>query len=313
MNHVRNILAAGMLAAASAAAAQTPLTALEIEARSYETAVSWQQRDWRPAGLVEYVHTPGYVMLDLRAVFQGPWTDNLSRLSVPARDIRVLLPDGTEVEPMGQMRYRGQMTLQSRSLSGNRPRDFPNDAGNIHWNSVFRVPLGTPSIVLRIGGDAAFSAEIPVPPPQREEDAASFAQFEPRQVRRFRTVSLQDGRGTAQVQSSISALPGHVLASVDIEITGLASNTFDARERFMWHTNNFRLVDEEGQTMWMVGERFMQRLLDSQFNGVDVGRSATRTVIWMVPETLERALLLFGETIVAEVDLSRAVISDRDR
>ena len=313
MYHVRNMLAAGLVAAASATSAQTPLTALEIEARSYETTVSWQQRDWRPAGVAEYVHIPGHLILDLRLVFAGPWTDSLSRISVQARDIRVVLPDGTEIEPMGQMRLAGQMTLQARSLSGSRPRDFPNDPGNIHWNSVFRIPLGVETVTLRIGGDAPFTTEITVPPTQREEDASSFARFEPRQIRRFRTISLEDGRGTAQALSTISALPGHTLVSVDLSVTGLGPNTLDGRDRFVWHTHNFRLIDAEGRTMPLIGERFMQRLLDSQFNGVDIGRSSTRTVIWMVPEDLAEARLTFGETIVAEINLASAPITDRDR
>ena len=54
----------------------------------------------------------------------------------------------------------------------------------------------------------------------------------------------------------------------------------------------------------------MRRVLDSQFNSVNIGDTARRTMIWVVPEDLTEARLLFGETEVARVALGSAGVSD---
>ncbi|MCB1407385.1 MAG: hypothetical protein KDK01_14310 [Rhodobacteraceae bacterium] len=300
------------LVVALPAAAQIDLTALSTETRAYETATSWQERPYRPAGVVEYVSMPGSVILDVRMVFDGPWSDEVQRVSVSSRDIRLVLPDGTELGAVGGHPNWGQMTLQSRSLSGSRPRDFPTDDRDLYWNGIFIVPKGTTTATLRLGGDVRFEGAVTVPGPTREEDAASFATFRPTGVRRFRIAELQDGRGTEAVSSTIPAPQGMVIAEVEIDVSGVMSNQVDGDDRFTWNTHNFRLVDDAGVTMGLVGERFMNRVLDSQYNGVNVGSSTERTVLWVVPEDLTEARLLFGETEVARVPLGTAAITDTD-
>jgi hypothetical protein len=301
------------LATAVPAAAQIELTSLSIQARSYEAATSWQERAYRPAGLVETVRIPGHTLVDVRAVFDGPWSDEVQRLSVSARSFSLVLPDGTELAPIGGHPNWGQMTLQTRSLSGSRPRNFPDEDSDLHWNGIFRVPKGVTSATLRIeDDDATFEGAVQIPPPGPEDDAAAFASFEIAGVRRFRMVQLEDGRGDAMANSTITAPAGMVLAEVEIEVTGVASNQTDGRDRFTWHTHNFRLTDPSGATLGMVGERFMRRLLDSQFNGTNVGDSTERTVIWVVPEGLTEARLLFGETEVATVVLGATAVGETD-
>lgn len=300
--------AAGFFASALPALSQIALTALSLEARAYDTAVSWQERAYRPAGLVEYVHVPGHVVLDVRAVFDGPWSDEVQRVSVNTRDIRLVLPDGRELAPLGGQPNWGQITLQARSLSVQRPRNFPTEDRDLHWNGIFRVPGDVTQATLRLGGEVAFAGALTVPAPAREEDAASFARFEPVQIRRFRHLGLEDGRGETLMTSTIFAPPGSALAAVEVAVSGEATNQVDGTERFTWHTHNFRLVDATGATLGLIGEEFMRRVLDSQFNGVNVGETARRTMIWVVPEELTEARLLFGETEVARVDLASAGI-----
>ena len=135
------------------------------------------------------------------------------------------------------------------------------------------------------------------------DDAPPLPASSIRSVDRYRVAELEDGSGDDAVLSSITAPPGMVLADLEIEVTGTGSNQADGDARFNWSTSNFRLVDAEGHTMGMVGEQFMRRILDSQFNGVNIGDSTDRNVIWLVPEALTQATLMFGETAVAEVDL----------
>lgn len=289
-----------------AALAQVDLTAISLTARAYDSVISWQERQSRPAGLVEIVHVPGHVMLDVRAVFDGPWSDTVERVQVNTADIRLILPDGSELVPLGGYPYWGQMTLQARTMTGRRPRDFPASDADLYWNGMFRVPKGTVSATLRVAGETRFSGTVDIPAPGIEEVAASFAEFRVTGVRRFGVAQLEDGREATLMTSTITAPPGHLLAEVQVEVTALASNNVDGSDRFNWHTHNFRLVDAQGATMGLIGERFMRRILDSQFNGTDTGRSATRTMVWVVPEGLTEARLLFGETEVAQVPLGTA-------
>ncbi|WP_127105446.1 hypothetical protein [Pararhodobacter zhoushanensis] len=293
--------------------AQVTLTPLSVTARSYESASNWQERPYRPAGLVETVRIPGHVLVDVRAVFDGPWSDSIERVQANTRDILLVLPDGTELEAQGSYATWGQLSLQSRTMSARRPRNFPDEDQDVYWNGMFRVPKGVNTATLRIGGDdVRFEGQVSIPGPVMEEDAAAFASFRPTAVRRFRTVALEDGRGDEMMSSTITAPAGMVLAEVEIEVTGVTSNQVDDGERFTWNTHNFRLVDASGATMGMIGERFMRRILDSQFNGTDIGDSAERTVIWVVPEGLTEARLLFGETEVARVALGSAAITETD-
>jgi|GEM_PF-1785494 len=309
----RTIALALPLATTMPATAQVDLTALSTETRAYDTVTNWQERPYRPAGVVQYVQMPGSLFLDVRMTFDGPWSDDIARISASSREIHLILADGTELRAVGGYPAWGQLTLQSRSLSGSRPRNFPEEDRDLYWNGLFVVPKGTATATLRIGGDdVRYEGPVTVPSPTFEQDAASFARFSPVGVRRFRVAELQDGRGDNAVDSTISAPTGMVLAEIEIEVEGVASNQNDGDDRFTWHTHNFRLVDEAGHTMGLVGERFMNRILDSQFSGTDVGGASERTVLWVVPETMTEARLLFGETEVARVALGTAAITETD-
>lgn len=293
------------------AAAQIPLTALSLTARSYDHVDSWEERGFRPARVVEVIQIPGELLVEIRAVFDGPWSDEVDQLRVNAGDIALVLPDGTELEAIGGYPYWGQFSTASRGISARRPRNFPDEDAEAHWNSVFRVPKGVASATLRITGDGArFEQSLSIPGPTAADDPASFARFAISGVRRYRRADLEEGNGANTAYSSITAPPGMVLAEVEIEVTGLAPNTVDGAERFNWRTSDFRLIDAQGNSLGLVGEGFMRRLLDWQFNGVNIGDNAERKVVWLVPEGLGEARLLFGETEVATVPLGAAPIAD---
>lgn len=311
--HLSGAFALGALLCATAlpATAQVPLTALSLTARAYDRVDSWQERDWRPAGLVEVVQVEGHVLVDVRLVADGPWSDTVERVQASPRDIKLVLPDGTELEPEGGYQYWGQLDMNGRSLSGRRPRNFPTDDADVHWNGLYVVPAGVSTATLRIAtADVTFEGQVTIPKTSTPEAAADFASFRVTDVERYRRADLADGTGADAVTSTLTATPGMVLADLQIEVTGRASNQTDGGDRFNWSTHNFRLVDAEGHTLPLVGEQFMRRILDWQFNGVNIGDEAERNVIFLVPEGLTQARLLFGETPVAEVDLARAPITE---
>lgn len=313
---MKTLILSGALAltlTALPALAQIDVAALSLSARAYDHATNWQERSFRPAHLTEVLRIPGQVLVDVRVVLDGPWSDSVERAQANARDIHLVLPDGTELSPRGGYQYWGQLSLTTRSISARRPRNFPTEDQDIYWNGLFVVPEGVTEAVLTIGGDdIRFSGAVTIPKISAEDDASAFARFSASGVRRFRLAELQDGRGDEALTSTIAAPPGMVLAEVEIAVTGAESNNADGDARFNWSTSDFRLTDPAGGNLALVGERFLHRILDSQFNGVDVGGTAERTVVWLVPEGLTEARLLFGETEVAVVDLGGAAVTETD-
>lgn len=313
-SRLRNlVMACAITASATVAAAQTDLTAISTTTYAYNSLPNWTERSFRPAGVVDTIQVDGHQLVNVRLVLDGPWSDEIDRVQIRTRDIRLILPDGTELEARGGFQYWGQFTRMSPSVSGRRPRNFPDEDQDIHWNGVFIVPNGVTSATLRMGGeDFRFEGPVTISKITTVEDPASFADFRVTSMRRFRSAELEDGSGSEALTSTLSAPAGYVLAELEVEVVATAGNQADGDARFNWHTNTFRLVDGQGASMGLVGERFIRRVLDTQFNGVNAGDSAERTMLFLVPETQTNFQLLFGETPVTTVDLSNAAITDTD-
>jgi len=301
-------IAALTLSFATPLAAQSTsgLTLSSLKTYAYDSVVSWQERDFRPAGLEEVIATEGMVLLDVRAVFDVPWTEDLTRLSISSSDILLVLPDGTEVQSFGSYEYWGMFHTNASSASASRPRDWPDEDQDLYYHSVFLVPVGTTGALLRLpadDGEPGWEGPVEVPAVSAEQDAAMFAEFTVLDVVRTRTLALADGRDSRAFTSPMTAPEGHVFADLDIEVLAFAANEFDGDGRFYWHTYDFRLTGPDGETYPLIGERFIDKLLDSQFNGVAVGDTADRRAIWLVPEGAAQATLMFGTSPVAEVSL----------
>jgi len=307
MRHLGYAAVAALCAFAAPGLAQTGLTVTSLKTFAYDSMVSWDLNDWRAVGVVDTVAVEGMVFLDIRAVFDVPWTEELTQLSVSSGDILLRLADGTEIQSFGSYRYWGMMHLSSPSISMSRPRDFPEQDEDLYWHALFMVPEGTATATLVIPGEPGFEDEVPIPATGPEQDAAGFAEFAVVDVDRFRQLALGEGRDSRRITNTVTAPAGYVMADLEVAISGMVANDFAPDGGFKWFTHNYRLASPEGVTMSPVGERFMDKLLGWQFNSVNVGDTAERRMVWLVPENLSNAVLYFGETPVADVDLSGAV------
>ena len=287
------------------ALAQTGLEPLSIETRAYDSVLVWNEREVRPMGLTETARRDGHVFLDVEATFDIPWSDDLSRISIQGRDVRLTLPDGTEIGMVGGYDYLGMMELGTPGLSVSRPSSWPDEDRDGTWSGVFIVPVGTETATLTLPGEPGWSGEIAVPAAvEREDDPAGFASFEVTDVSRARRLVLSDRMGDEEVETVLTPLSGHVLVDLEIEVTPSSGNRVSGEDRFHWSTHTFSLMGGDGVSYWPAGERFMNRIMGWQFNGANAGDSATRRVVWMVPESATQAFLFFGETMVATVDLT---------
>ncbi len=293
-------------ATALAAQSTTGLTLSSLKTYAYASVVNWSERDWRPSGVEEIIAVDGMVLLDVRAVFDVPWTEDLSRLSISSSDIMLILPDGTEIQSFGSYEYWGMFHANAASASASRPRDFPEEDRDLYYHSVFLVPEDTTTATLRLpadDGEPGWEGPVEVPSLSAEQDAAMFAEFTVTDVGILGQLDLEDGRDSRAFTSTIPAPAGYIFADLEIDILAFAANEFDGDGRFYWHTYDFRLVGPEGQTYPLIGERFIDKLLDAQFSGVSVGDTADRRAIWMIPEGTMTATLMFGQTAVTEVTL----------
>jgi len=289
------------------------LTAKSIEVFTYETITNRQQDEARPAGFHEIAKVEGHRFLHVRGVFDVPWSEELPRLSVNTRDIQIVLPDGSELQPMGSFQHLGRMILTVPNISISRPRDFPAADSDLYYQALWLVPEQTETATLRIGGDVPFEAEITVPSPVTEPSTADYAEFEVDRVRRYRSVGIEERRGAADaVTLAIVAPENHVLAELSVGINAVAPNNFDAEPRFYKHTHEFQLVDEAGNSYGLIGERFMRTIRNTRYTFAEIGRTDDMVMLWGVPETLEKATLLFAGVPVAEVSLGDAPVLQND-
>ena len=304
MRVFRNAVLAASLPMSAAAQSTSGLEVLTLKTYAYDEMVSWTERDSRPAGIEEVARVDGMVFLDVRAVFDVPWTDDLSRLSVSSGDILVILPDGTEVQSCCSYDYWGMMHIQASGVSVSRPSDYPDEDRDLYWHSIFLVPEGTPQVTLRIPadeGEPGYEGAVPVPAVSSELGAAEFAEFSVSDVEILTELPLEAGRDTRAVTSVISAPAGQRFLDFEITVAPFSANEFDADGRFYWHTYDFRLVGANGETYGLIGERFQDRIMDSQFSSASVGGDSSRRMVFVVPDGVTSATLMFGATAVSEV------------
>jgi len=303
-------IAPALLAAPLAAQSVTGLDPIDITTFAYDRMESWTERDVRPAGVVEMAEVEGMIFFDVRGIFNVPWSDDLSRLSISSSDILLVLDDGTEIKPFGAYEYWGMMHLNPRGASVSRPRDFPEGDADLYWHSLFLVPEGTASATLRLSNDEGlpgYEGTVTVPKISQELQSAVLAEFSVVDEARFRSLATIDGRDTQRVTMTMDAPPGYIFADIEVEIAPLAANEFDDDPRYYWHTYDFRLVGLDGTTFHPIGERFQDKILDYQFSGANPGDSATRRMVWMVPEDVAEATLMFGSVPVTPVTLASAI------
>jgi hypothetical protein len=294
------------------AAADAELTAKNIEVFTYETITNRQQSEARPLGFSEIGKVDGHRFLHVQGIFDVPWSDDLSRLSVNTRDIQLVLPDGNEIQPMAGFQHLGRMTLTVPNISISRPRDYPDADADLYYQAVWLVPEEAETVTLRIGGDVPFEAELAVPAPVAEPSSADYAEFDVDRVRRYRSVGIEERGAWGSLPLAIMAPENHVLAALRVSINVTEPNNFDAEPRFYKHTHEFQLVDDTGNSFGLVGERFLRTIRNSRYTFADVGQTDEMVILWGVPETLETATLFFAGVPVAEVSLSDAPVLQND-
>ncbi|MCA8906989.1 MAG: hypothetical protein KDA49_10920 [Rhodospirillaceae bacterium] len=307
---MRNLgLMAGGLGVAAVLAAFGPqaaeaqdLSVISMETHAYPSLVNWHERDGRPCCHPETLATDGMVFLDVRGVFDVPWSDTVTRFSASSRDVTVTLPDGTQLNPVGSYDYYGMYHFTASSPSASRPNGWPSEDRDLIYQAIFQIPAGTPSVVFAIG--ESVSATLTVPAATEAPVAADFATFQVLNASYLAEVPVSRRQSDQDVTGTITAPAGNVFLEMEVEIAGQRANDPRGQERFYFHTQDFHLLDPSGRETGRIGERFMDFVMAHQFNSVNVGSSGTEDMIWSVPAGIASATLYFGDTPVAEINLS---------
>ena len=163
---MRNLgLMAGGLGVAAVLAAFGPqaaeaqdLSVISMETHAYPSLVNWHERDGRPCCHPETLATDGMVFLDVRGVFDVPWSDTVTRFSASSRDVTVTLPDGTQLNPVGSYDYYGMYHFTASSPSASRPNGWPSEDRDLIYQAIFEIPAGRWGRLDDLMGAAVFLA-----------------------------------------------------------------------------------------------------------------------------------------------------------
>ncbi|MCB9957641.1 MAG: hypothetical protein H6843_03410 [Rhodospirillaceae bacterium] len=300
-------IAAGVAFGPRPAEAQD-LSVISIETHAYPSLVSWHERDGRPCCHPETLATQGMIFLDVRGVFDVPWSDTVTRFSASSRDVRVTLPDGSQFNPVGSYDYFGMYHFTASSPSASRPNGWPAEDRDLVYQAIFLIPAGTPSVTFAIG--ESVSAELTVPAVAEAPAAADFAAFQVLNASYLAAVPVSRNQSSQDITGVITAPPGNVFVELEVAITGQQANDPRGQDRFYYHTQDFHLLDPNGRETGRIGERFMDFVMAHQFNSVNAGATDTEDMIWSVPVGIASATLYFGDTPVAEIDLSGLALPD---
>lgn len=304
------VMAAAAGLSISTAVGAQDITPLSLEAHAYPSLVSWQERVLgpRPCCIPEVLSQEGMIFLDVRAVFDVPWSEDLSRFNARAREINVILEDGTELNAIGAYENYGMFKHVPPSASQTRPRDWPDSDSDLHYHAIFQIPAETVGVTFAIG--EAFSGEITVPPLTEAPTAASFASITATDPRFHASVSAEYTMSGQDVTGLLAAPDGFVFLELSVDVTGVESNDTSGENRFHWRTHNLHLVMPDGVNASLIGQRFQSRIFAGHLNSVEIGQTQTEEMIWAVPKGIEAVALYFGDTQVAEVDLSGVALPE---
>jgi len=257
-------LAVGVLAAD--AGAQEPWPFISYEAFRYAALIDNDEDVGAPCCAPHGVAVPGHALIHLSAVIDVPWSEELDRISIYARDLTLTVPGGEPLSPFGRFAYRGIFEASSGSLSASRPNDWPESDQHLLLEAVWALPEDATTATLTVGEH--FSTEIEIPQsasePPSPGDTATFAITAITPVERIDVGTTSYGQG---IYGTVSPRGGQIV-QVDFTITPLIANWIDNRSGFTLNTRFMQLVGPNGLPAVPLGQHLSQALTSSTTNSI---------------------------------------------
>ena len=289
------LLAVLLLAAASAANAQTPAFTIEkVTVSPYNKLLVYNV-----PGVQEFLETEGTTFVAVEVDINAPWSEEVKDLKVDYKEIKLVSPEGYEIPMMGFFDRYGMFKLSTNSLSAYRPTNWQEDPYVVKYNAMFPVPAGQSKFTFKMGD---VSAEIEVPAEmQAVPNPAKTVNIEIKSAKLMDDIKSEYRVGDNQYET-VTHNPDGVFLEVVINLTPTMPNG-DKPDHFYWNTYWMYLV-HEGSLIRPVGERFMGKLSDNVSNNLNKSKegewsSKEYTLYYAVPASIKDFSLVYVMATVA--------------
>ena len=279
---------------------QPTLKVEKVEAAMYRELVLTEKASMY--GVRETLRPEADLLAAVRIVLVPEWTDQIKRLQVDHKEIKLSLPDGAEVTMVGYFERFGMFSLQTRSLYAYRPNNWKEKTDPVIFNAVFSVPAETREAVFKIGDTSTpvqFPSEVsPVP------DPAEAVQVEIIESRLVDSIQAEYRVGELKPKPvTVITCPTGKFMEVKVKITPVRSNG-DSPDNFFWYTPWFAARLETGEYVAVEGELFMDGLSNNVSHnlgrGSDGWSSGQATLYFPVPNSAAGFQLVYVFSEVGE-------------
>ena len=245
------VLCAGLVPPAAQAQESGPF--VSFQAYRYDSLINTDEDVGLPCCFPHVVGTPGEMLIHLSAVIDVPWSEELDRISVSARDLTLAVPG--EEEPRTQVGHYDRVGIfeaGTSSVSASRPRDFPESDEHALMETVWSLPEGTTSATLTFGEFFSIDIDIPqeVSEPLTPGGTADFV---------VTGITPVEDLGSSHTYSG-QPLAGHIdlqagqIVRVDFDVTPRMNTALRGRPGFLLYTRYMQLVGPDGLPTVRVGQ-----------------------------------------------------------
>lgn len=272
MNTVRPVLIAAAIGVGAsvtplAAQAQDPWPFVSFDAFRYDSLINTDEDSGLPCCLPQVVGNPGEVLIHLSATIDVPWSDDLDRVQVRARDQTLTLPGQEPVPPIGHYDRVGIFETGNTSISASRPRDWPESDSHLRMEAIWSLPADATSATLTLGELFALEIDIPqdVSPPMTPADTADFVITGMSAV--DDPLETEDSISGQTLAGTIEPAAGRFVR-VDFDVTPLMNTSLSDREGFLLYTRYMQLVGPTGLPARPVGQYLGDSLTRDTSNSI---------------------------------------------
>lgn len=283
--------------------AQEPWPFVSFEVHRYESLINTDEDVGLPCCFPHVVGNPGEALIHLSAVVDVPWSEELDRVSVSARDLTLTVPG--EEEPrtqIGSYDAVGLFEAGTSSVSASRPRDWPEEDEHLKMETVWSLPADATTATLTFG--EFFTTEVTIPQSPSEPltpgDTADFAITAITPLDGLETLHTFSGQPLA---GTVDPAAGQLL-QVDFLVTPLMDTSLGRRPGFVLYTRYMQLVGPNGLPAVPVGQFLGDGLTTDTSNSISgnafVGASFDYSFLYLTDGTPGTYTLYFMSDPVAE-------------
>jgi hypothetical protein len=266
------------------------------------------ERAW--CGAEEILRLDGKVFVTLKAVVDVAWSDELRQLRIDGSQIKLVDDRGNPCPEL--YRRFGNIKYESGGFYPYRPREWPDieKAKPTVYEGTFVVPKGCREARLTLATASATVAipqdNTPLPPLTAPQPGlpAKYMIFEILDARLIDERSSKV-RISGETYTSTITNPQGKLLEVRLKFTPTRGNDPDDDTAFTWQTNHLGFRYGEDKFVVTAGEEFVDGVVayvgGSRRSQDGKWETKEATVWFAVPENLDKGMLTYKTTPVAEI------------